>query len=218
MSGRRTKFGTWAYMQESIILYCRRNTDRPFLTASALCALPRARAFFLQNGVVKLFDFGLARGFRASPAKGSSPLYHYTALVGSPRFMAPEVANGAPYNELCDVYSFSLLLWELLSLQKPYQHLSSASMRHRVWRPYLEEEEVPAERPRIHWSTWPLAIQDLLQKGWSPTQKVRPSMNTVTLVLGHVYSWMTNFCDEESKMELDASCCLTAQLLSPVFM
>jgi len=170
---------------------------------------------FDKNGTVKLLDFGLARGFHTSPANGSSPLYKYTALVGSPRYIAPEVANGAPYNELCDVYSFSLLLWELLSLQKPYKHLSPASMRHCVWQPYFEEEGVP-ERPRIHWSTWPMAIQDLLQKGWSPTLKVRPSMNTIVLVLGHVYSWMNSFCEEESKLEFDSPSGLPAQLLPPV--
>lgn len=173
---------------------------------------------FDKNGTAKLFDFGLARGFRASPARGSSPLYRYTASVGSPRYMAPEVANDAPYNELCDVYSFSLLLWELLSLQKPYRELSPSSMRHRVWRP-----EGRPERPRIHRTTWPMAVQDLLRKGWDPSPKARPSMNTVALVLGHVYSWTTLVRDdegeeEESKMDLDASSsCRTAISLPPVF-
>ena len=70
-----------------------------------------------------------------------------------------------------------------------------------------------------------MAIQDLLREGWDPSPKARPSMNTATLVLGHVYSWMTVVRDddeeeeEESKTELDApsSSCRIATLLPPVF-
>ncbi|CAJ1950265.1 unnamed protein product [Cylindrotheca closterium] len=152
---------------------------------------------FDRNGTVKLFDFGLARGFHSSPSKGTSPLWKYTSAVGSPRYMAPEVALGLPYNELCDVYSFSLLLWELLSLQKPFQHLSPVSMRESVF--------LSKERPRIHWSTWPIVLQDLLERSWSSCLSERPSMNTVALELGDVYSWMQYAEEEESKMDDDHS-------------
>jgi serine/threonine protein kinase len=140
---------------------------------------------FDRNGVVKLFDFGLSRGLYDSPGKDISPLYKYTASIGSPRYMAPEVANGTPYNELCDVYSYSLLLWELLSLQKPFANWSPESMRECIW-----ETKSPLQRPRIHVSTWPRSFQELLTAGWSPDLAKRPSMNVVALTLGNVYSWM----------------------------
>ncbi|KAL3933932.1 MAG: hypothetical protein SGBAC_010190 [Bacillariaceae sp.] len=161
---------------------------------------------FDKNGTVKLFDFGLSRGFHTSPAKGNSPLWNYTSAVGSPRYMAPEVALGDNYNELCDVYSFALLLWELLSLQTPYQHLSPMSMRESVF--------CSNQRPRIHWSTWPILIQDLLERSWSASLSERPSMNTIALVLGDVYSWIQYAEEqEESKMEHDVPFVMPAQLL-----
>jgi len=167
---------------------------------------------FDRNGIIKLFDFGLSRGFHTFPAKGTSPLYNYTANVGSPRYMAPEVALGKPYNELCDVYSFSLLLWELLALQKPFQHLSPASMRECVWESSsLSFYEAP-ERPRIHRSTWPIVLQDLLERSWSPCLKERPNMNIISLTLGGIYSWMQHVMEEETKMEHDAPM-MPAQLL-----
>mmetsp|Transcript_34169 Transcript_34169/g.82834 ORF Transcript_34169/g.82834 Transcript_34169/m.82834 type:complete len:428 (+) Transcript_34169:2-1285(+) len=159
---------------------------------------------FDRNGTVKLFDFGLARGFHTSPTKGTSPLWKYTAAVGSPRYMAPEVALGLPYNELCDVYSFALLLWELLALQKPYQHLSPASMRESVFLQSNHRQQRQQQRPRIHWSTWPIVLQDLLERSWSNCLNERPSMNTIALVLGDVYSWMQHVeKEQESKMEDD---------------
>ena len=47
--------------------------------------------------------------------------------MGTWRYMAPEVAKGQPYNLKCDVYSFALVLWEMLVGQKPYATLANAS-------------------------------------------------------------------------------------------
>jgi serine/threonine protein kinase len=35
--------------------------------------------------------------------------------------MAPEIANHQPYKEKCDVYSFALLAWQILTLHKPFE-------------------------------------------------------------------------------------------------
>ena len=40
--------------------------------------------------------------------------------VGTLRYMSPEVATGCPYGKPCDVYSFALVAWEILVLEKPY--------------------------------------------------------------------------------------------------
>ena len=44
--------------------------------------------------------------------------------TGSRRFMAPEVALGEPYNLSADIYSFAILLWELVALDKAFGKLS----------------------------------------------------------------------------------------------
>jgi serine/threonine protein kinase len=38
--------------------------------------------------------------------------------------MAPEFLQGEPSNEKCDVYSFGVILWELLTMQQPWSGLS----------------------------------------------------------------------------------------------
>jgi serine/threonine protein kinase len=42
-------------------------------------------------------------------------------LAGSPRWMAPEVLRGSDFNATSDVYSFAVILWELTTLQTPWE-------------------------------------------------------------------------------------------------
>jgi serine/threonine protein kinase len=55
---------------------------------------------------VRVADFGLTR---IKDKKGDS-----AAPQGSPAYMAPEVFMGT-YDEKCDVYSFGMCLWEMLT-------------------------------------------------------------------------------------------------------
>lgn len=73
--------------------------------------------------------------------------------------MAPEVANGQPYNETCDTYSFALLLWEMLSLKKPYEGCTITSLREQIYNG-------AHDRPIIH-DCWPVPIRLLLKRSWT---------------------------------------------------
>lgn len=35
--------------------------------------------------------------------------------------MAPEVLDAAPYDEKADVYSFAVVLWELITREEPFK-------------------------------------------------------------------------------------------------
>ena len=69
---------------------------------------------------IKLFDFGFARELLQSDKVEGTNLYQLTGLTGSIRYMAPEVAFRKPYNLKCDVYSFGLLLFEMIALKPPF--------------------------------------------------------------------------------------------------
>eukprot|EP00321_Phaeocystis_globosa_P012339 CAMPEP_0118809206 /NCGR_PEP_ID=MMETSP1162-20130426/81_1 /TAXON_ID=33656 /ORGANISM="Phaeocystis Sp, Strain CCMP2710" /LENGTH=65 /DNA_ID=CAMNT_0006738607 /DNA_START=4 /DNA_END=198 /DNA_ORIENTATION=- len=47
-----------------------------------------------------------------------------TAETGSYRWMAPEVIRHEPYGTGCDVYSFGVLCWEMLSYSTPFPQLT----------------------------------------------------------------------------------------------
>lgn len=45
---------------------------------------------------------------------------------GSAAWMAPEVFEGQIYNEKCDVFSWSIILWEILAREQPFKNIGSA--------------------------------------------------------------------------------------------
>jgi hypothetical protein len=63
-------------------------------------------------GVVKLMDFGIAKTADLSMTRAGY-------VLGTPYYMAPEQVKGEKINDLVDVYAFGILLFELLSGQKP---------------------------------------------------------------------------------------------------
>lgn len=45
------------------------------------------------------------------------------------RYMPPEVARSLPANETADVYSFALVMWEMVSLELPFHFHGTDYMR-----------------------------------------------------------------------------------------
>ncbi|KAJ1272719.1 hypothetical protein BS78_06G223900 [Paspalum vaginatum] len=74
-----------------------------------------------KNWSVKVGDFGLSR-FKANTFLSSK------SVAGTPEWMAPEFLRGEPSNEKCDVYSFGVILWELLTMQQPWSGLGPAQV------------------------------------------------------------------------------------------
>lgn len=86
-----------------------------------------------------------------------------------------EVGNELEYNEKCDVYSFAVLLWEILALKTPYELYTISSLRNRVWngeqkRPFLNPE-------------WPESLKTLLKRSWNKSIIVRPGFQEITEAL-----------------------------------
>lgn len=62
---------------------------------------------------VKITDFGLSRLRTNSYVK--------TGPGGTPEWMAPELLRQDPFNEKSDVFSFGVILWELVMCEKPWR-------------------------------------------------------------------------------------------------
>lgn len=78
-------------------------------------------------GEVKLFDFGLSRLLPSSSDETTSTIsdMYFMSRVGTKFYMAPEVRRKEAYGLPADVYSFGVLVWELLTLATPrefYHH------------------------------------------------------------------------------------------------
>ena len=125
--------------------------------------LKPANIGFDQHDVLKVFDFGLA----VELPEGTDPnsTFNLAGNTGTSRYMAVEVIRKHPYNCKADVSSYSILLWELMALCKPYDGLVGQQVKECV--------SVFGERPAIP-RTWPTNLRRILRRGWTETLIERP--------------------------------------------
>jgi serine/threonine protein kinase len=118
------------------------------------------------KGEWKIFDLDVAR---LCPTEVRSDYcsqeFKLTKRVGSPRYMSPECARGEMYNCLSDVYSFGLLVHELITLDKPYDEIP--------WELHDELIFYQHRRPDIS-NQWPISIKYFLDSAWHKDWKQRP--------------------------------------------
>lgn len=69
-----------------------------------------------KHWTVKICDFGLSRMMTESPMKD-------TSSAGTPEWMAPELIRNEPFTEKCDIFSLGVIMWELCTLNRPWEGL-----------------------------------------------------------------------------------------------
>ena len=67
------------------------------------------------DGWIKITDFGIAH------AAGSAPLTHPGALMGTPAYLAPERAAGAPATPAADLYALGIVAYQCLTGRLPFE-------------------------------------------------------------------------------------------------
>lgn len=65
------------------------------------------------KGILRLFDFGLCT--KVGIRKQKSDCYELTGKTGTKGYMAPEVALDEPYNQSVDVFSFAIIVWQVMT-------------------------------------------------------------------------------------------------------
>ena len=105
--------------------------------------------------------------------------------------MAPELALKEPYNQKVDVYSWSLILWEMLSLESPYQ-----TIPHEQFLTIVCKRE---ERPELD-NGWPKSVRDLICRSWANLIPTRPTMQEVYALIECAQVEVTkNQCIEDAE-------------------
>ncbi|XP_015922325.1 mitogen-activated protein kinase kinase kinase 7 [Parasteatoda tepidariorum] len=129
----------------------------------------------LINGgtVLKICDFGTACDIHTN----------MTNSKGSAAWMAPEVFEGSTYSEKCDVFSWAIILWEVLTRKKPFHDGEGATAFGIMWAVHN------GKRPPLI-KGCPKPIESLMTRCWDKDAVTRPSMTQVQNELAKIFQFM----------------------------
>lgn len=98
---------------------------------------------FLTDGSIKLGDFGISKTL-------STQTNLAVTACGTPFYFSPELINGKPYREPSDVWALGVLLFELLTLQRPFNGDNIASLAIAITNGKHDEEALERS-PYAQW-------------------------------------------------------------------
>jgi hypothetical protein len=111
------------------------------------------------DGTVKVLDFGLAKavepaGFSSSAASLSptitTPAMTQSGMIlGTAAYMSPEQASGRPVDKRADIWSFGVVLFEMLSGQRMFGGETIAHTLADVLRAPIDVGKLPQDTPRV---------------------------------------------------------------------
>ncbi|KAI3368055.1 hypothetical protein L3Q82_026868 [Scortum barcoo] len=136
--------------------------------------------------VLKICDFGTACDIQT----------YMTNNKGSAAWMAPEVFEGSNYSEKCDVFSWGIILWEVITRKKPFDEIGGSAFCimwavHRGTRPPLIKD-------------LPEPIETLMTRCWDKEPSQRPSMEEVKNTMSHLMKYFPG-SDEPLKLPHQSS-------------
>src|SRR5205814_9450507 len=99
-----------------------------------------ANIMMLPNGTVKIMDFGIAKAGGSMTSTGE--------VLGTPNYMSPEQVKGKPLDGRSDLFSFGVILYEMVTGEKPFAGDNITTIIYKI----VNEEPIPPRElnPAIH--------------------------------------------------------------------
>ncbi|XP_034936730.1 mitogen-activated protein kinase kinase kinase 7-like [Chelonus insularis] len=127
----------------------------------------------LGGRTLKICDFGTACDLNS----------YMTNNKGSAAWMAPEVFEGSRYTEKCDVFSWGVILWEVLARRKPFDDIGGSAYRI-MWAVHV------GQRPPLI-EGCPKPIEDLIKRCWEKNPEKRPAMDEIVEIMDILSEFFT---------------------------
>jgi len=111
-----------------------------------------------KQGEVKVLDFGLAKREEGTALTSESEetrtmdvLSNAGALIGTPAYMSPEQVTGEPVDPRSDIFSFGVVLYEMVAGDRPFRGGNAASLLVQIaGKPHRPLRELnPAAPPAL---------------------------------------------------------------------
>ncbi|KAG9298441.1 hypothetical protein G9A89_008705 [Geosiphon pyriformis] len=126
----------------------------------------------LRNNYLKIGDLGLCQPVNKETNSNNEAIITETAtekkkIYGVIPYIPPEVLRGEKFTEKVEIYSFSMLLWELVTGKPPFHNRSNDHI------PIMATLNV--QRPKITSPLIPPCYAELIKKCWDVNPKNRPT-------------------------------------------
>jgi len=110
------------------------------------------------DGKVKVLDFGLAKAFGGDGGDGSKPELSHSPtmtragtvagmILGTAAYMSPEQAKGKTVDRRADIWSFGVVLYEMLSGRRLFEAETVSEILAAVLRADIDLGSLPPETP-----------------------------------------------------------------------
>lgn len=116
--------------------------------------------------MVKISDFGTSREWNEISTKMS--------FAGTVAWMAPEIIRNEPCSEKVDIWSYGVVLWELMTCETPYKDVDSSAI---IWGVGSNSLHLPIP------SSCPDGFRLLIKQCWAAKPRNRPSFKHIMMHL-----------------------------------
>ena len=140
--------------------------------------LKSGNVFLMKSGLVKLGDFGIAKGFEKTMDKAKT-------MVGTPYYLSPEIVEGKPYDNKSDILSLGVLLYEMMTFKMPFNANSLPMLSAKI----IRGNYTPPP------SVYTKDLREIVSKCLTVNPKGRPSISEI-LRMPIIQNRIKNFLDE----------------------
>lgn len=136
----------------------------------------------------KIGDFGLSKIIHFNDE--SKSLESSTGFKGTILYSSPEALFDGEYTKSGDVYSFSMIIYEIITSEKPFDKLKFSELTRNLTK---------GERPKFN-DMIPDAYKDLIDRCWSQEPLKRPTFDQIVEELRSNPDFITDLVDEGQYM------------------